>query len=299
MTKSLQNTVRRYLRGAILIALCAIPAGASIWTNEIIASVFPIDTTSGEIESTALSVFSLNLGLNPSVSVQLQEAGNGLYQDLGSARIGNGAFGLYASASGHDNGGAETASEVDLVDTLTSNGFAIVVPITVDGLVDTPIHNTIYSTVDLRFGIGCSFTSNPSVAGSSCGGNSLIELTTGESFQETFTLTIPTLPGRPVYVDFDSALEAYVNTNQPAYITGQEAPSADETADFSHTGVFGPAVVLDESGNIMPDGTITLGLGIDYMNASSSTPEPATLGAASAGLALLALWRVGRKGTRS
>ena len=57
--------------------------------------------------------------------------------------------------------------------------------------------------------------------------------------------------------------------------------------DFSHTGVFGGATVLDASGNVLPNVNIESALGFDYRAGFSAVPTPGAfylLGTALAGL---------------
>ena len=63
-------------------------------------------------------------------------------------------------------------------------------------------------------------------------------------------------------------------------------------SNFSETAMFGDAVVLDSSGNIVPGATVTSQSGYDYTQALvEGTPEPGTLGMVVVGLAALAFWQ--------
>jgi len=278
----------------LLMVLCGVPLAASSWTNAAAAGVDPYDPTVGGVLPGGNDVQSYNLLTNANLFAQASNAGYGLFSDGGTARFGGGSFGLYATAYGQDNGDAGVYSTVAVADTLTANGYTIVIPITVDGTVDTPIKNSTYSTVGLHFGVGCTYTSNPQVLGTPCPGNFQTNFTAGGQFQQTITLTIPTTPGAPVYVEFSAGLNADVYTNQPPYVSGPQAPTAGETADFSHTGVFGPAEVLDQNGQLVSNGLVTSGLGFNYMDPTATTataPEPATLWAVAAGIVLLSVFR--------
>jgi hypothetical protein len=111
-----------------------------------------------------------------------------------------------------------------------------------------------------------------------------------DTLNQDFTSFIPFTFGSPFYIGVTVNTEAWVGTIGAG---GVEVGFAE--SDFSHTGVFGPAIVFDQFGNPVTGATVTSDSGYDYLSPSgavTAAPEPGTLAPfALASIALAALRR--------
>jgi hypothetical protein len=170
-------------------------------------------------------------------------------------------------------------AETQLLDTLTVNGYTLILPMHIDGSVGINYALANPSSVipgQVSFAIGCNGSTDTSSTMNSCrinGGFPSLSYIWNSSTNVNLTadFAISTTPGVPFDFYWDTVLRADL---------GLPPGTADIVGDFSHTGLFGPAEVLDQNGNVISDPQIMIANGYNYLDptgpSSVSTPEPRT-----------------------
>lgn len=233
--------------------------------------------------------------------------------DIWTANIAMGAvsFAALASVASNNFGGGGPGAATALgtfTDDLVVNGPAgvtgggtILLPLHVTGAVGI-IANATPLLAEAGFSVFCA-TSPLTGSGSVCGGSNSIP----------FSVSVPHAPqfvfDHPQVVDLSLMLTVPFTFGQEFFLERQvwvsagldmpecDAPCSNEgtvEGRFDHTGVWGPAIVLDAAGQVVSGATIESGSGIDYLNPTGGTsgpsvPEPGTLAMLLAGCLGLAL----------
>jgi hypothetical protein len=176
-------------------------------------------------------------------------------------------------------GDGHSFANTQLLDTLTVNGYTLILPMHIDGSVGiTYAVANPFSAIpgQVSFAIGCNASTDSSSGMNTCqinGGFPSLYYSWNSSSNVNLTLdfVISTTPGVPFDFYWDTLLRADL-----------ELPpgTANIVGDFSHTGLFGPAEVLDKNGNVISDLQITSANGYNYLDpigpSMVSTPEPRT-----------------------
>jgi len=280
--------------GAVFASLMTAFASAATVTSQSIVSG----------GSRASGVTTYDSGLitgNPAVSsaggmIVAGTAFNWTASSSGTARLGagNGSMGSYVSiggsadASSFNTGGVTADNFIDWTDSLTPTGLTggaiIEIPFQITGDVTIAKNTTSQAqtaAVFLRQNL-CNSSGGTLPSGVACQINDPSG-TFGDPWQKSTTVK------KTVYVDFalgatgSTAIElnlwteAAVGWSDPGNFT-QLLYLATATGDFSHTGVFGPAVVLDAATRQPLAGvSLTSASGYDYLAGTSPVPLPGSL----------------------
>jgi hypothetical protein len=163
---------------------------------------------------------------------------------------------------------------------------------TVGAVVATPGNIGIQHTAEFQYGfvafsgsllgrsqdtIGLTTTAETLVCGpAACGPAPVL-------FNQTQLVALPFVFGETFFIDASFTVDAFILPNGPPDAGFLSVISA--TADFSHTVTFGPATVVDASGNVIPG--VTIVSDIDYLAGTRASvpiapgpigvPEPSTL----------------------
>jgi hypothetical protein len=268
---------------------------ASLITPYDIARAYVDATYSGYFDSNEHSAFTFDMY---PASASILSPGVGNVSQSAFAEVDNGYFRSYVDTEGtgttQQTGYGHAWAETQVLDTLTVNGYALIVPIHIDGSV-----NISYSLANpslgipgrVSFAIGCEGSTDTSSTQNTCTiGNSSVGLSylwqSSTNVDLNLDFVIGTTPGVPFDFYWDTLLRADL---------GLPPGSATITGDFSQTGLFGPAEVLDQYGNVISNPQITSADGYNYLNptgpASSSAPEPGVMATVGSGLIALG-WAV-------
>jgi len=138
----------------------------------------------------------------------------------------------------------------------------------------------------------------------SCGGSNIsflqghaqIVFDHPQTVNRTFPLTIPFTFGQEFILERDVMVSAGLVA--PFFTCDGCSYGGTVIADFSHTGLWDPAIVMDASGHVVSNPTILSLSGLDYLNPAgpgpAAVPEPSTLALiCGAGIAI-GVWRVVR-----
>ena len=195
-------------------------------------------------------------------------------------------------------GGAVAKSIAEFGDTITPQGLSgqgyLVIPFTLTG--DVTISYTgpgaggfAVTASGFWCSGGCDFHFTKNNADSLSWGINGENSATPISVNEAAVLSIPLEEGTVTTYDFQFRILAEVLATQ--YSAGTVSGTA--SADFSHTGIFGPAFVTDLNGNRLDGVTLASGSGFNYLAGTSAVPLPPSAILFPSGLA--ALGRLNRR----
>ena len=223
------------------------------------------------------------------------------FRNLGanaSITLGGGFLSAYAAVQGTANGAFITANGVSasatgtLQDFLTiSSGAFLAIPFHLTGSVNLSYSvggstvfppATVFTAVSLHLGV---FAGTDAALAANLSQD--FNFTSSEAVDTVLNWVIPFTPGTQFYFAIQPTLFASMGHPGTHSFSEISVLSGRAIGDFSHTGVFGGATVLDASGNVLPNVNIESALGFDYRAGFSAVPTPGAfylLGTALAGL---------------
>lgn len=272
----------------LAVVLMARPIDASLLAPSISANAYVDATYPGYFDNNFHGDYGS--GQYPSsASILWQGVGN--VSQSAMAEVNQGYFRSSVDVEGEGTtlqvGYGHSWAVTSLIDTLTVNGYTLILPLHLDGSVS--ISYAVANPVSgipgfVRLRMGCNASTDTSTQTNSCvlfGASPSLSYTWTSSTTVNVDLdfVIGTTPGVPFDFYWDTVLEADL---------GLPPGTGTFAGDFSHTGLFGPAEVLDQNGNIISNPQITSANGYNYLDpsgpASESTPEPGTIATLGAGL---------------
>jgi hypothetical protein len=302
------SRVRRASTWAGLLAALSVPcaggAAADVTTEAVLgtySNVAPVDSgvQSGTNPSTAAASTSFSFpaysgSFDASAAVTDELTAHDAHVSAYVSLEGTSAVGTFVNVPVQANAYA------DFYDTITGVGLAAPAHLRI------PFHLTGVVTIDyglppgysLAFAIlfERSFCSATTVGGEDLGGCSLAFDSNDQYYlvwnanthapvgvDEPGTLDVPLVPGDPTQL----RLELHARAQ---YAAPTQEPGTTLTGiaigDFSHTGVLGPAVVVDGGGQPIPGVTLLSASGYDYAAGTAPEPDAAAAGILAAGLLL-------------